>query len=398
MFNRLEPLPADPILGLIKQCQEDPRPNKIDLGVGVYKNNEGLTPVMRAVQQAEQKLLAEQTTKSYIGPLGVPQFNEYMKLLVLGQRHSALNEQRVAMVQTPGGCGALRVAAELILRAHPGAAIWVSEPTWGNHIPLLGDSGLQIRSYPYYDFATHSIQFEAMLEALKHVPAGDFVLFHGSCHNPSGADLSQDQWQQLASLASQVGFIPFIDMAYQGFGEGVEEDAYGLRLMAQSQAECVLAVSCSKNFGLYRERVGAVAVTAETSAAAAAVTSHIASIVRGIYSMPPSHGALIVAEILADPNLHKLWQDELAQMRHRLSHTRANLVAQLQQQGFNQRFDFLGQEKGMFSFLGLQPAEVATLAQDYAIHMLGNSRVSVCGLNGANIDYFAQALAAVLSG
>ncbi|MBX2857701.1 MAG: aspartate/tyrosine/aromatic aminotransferase [Cellvibrionaceae bacterium] len=395
MFINLEQLPADPILGLIKQFGEDPREHKIDLGVGVYKDNQGLTPVMQAVQHAEQKLFADQTTKSYIGPLGVPQFNEAMKLLVLGQRHSVLNEQRIALVQTPGGCGALRVAAELIKRSHGAPTIWVSEPTWGNHTPLLGDSGLNIRSYPYYDFGKHRIQFDAMLSCLNQVPAGDFVLFHGSCHNPSGADLTREQWQQLVQLVQRRGFTPFIDLAYQGFGEGTEQDAYGFRLMAEQLPECVLAVSCSKNFGLYRERVGALAVTTETVASAQAVTTHIARVVRGIYSMPPSHGALIVAQILADPNLYKVWQEELSQMRQRLLHTRANLVEQLRQRGLGDRFDFLAREKGMFSFLGLKPEQVVALAEQFAIHMLGNSRISVCGLNGANIDYFAEALAAV---
>jgi len=365
MFNQLELLPADPILGLITRFKEDNNPNKVDLGVGVYKNEAGQTPVMQAVAQAEARVIQQQTTKAYIGPKGPESFNTLMTQMVLGEGHSAVTENRVSMVQTPGGCGALRVAAELILRANPKASIWVSDPTWGNHIPLLGDSGLNIKTYPYYDFDAHAINVEKMMACLAEVPAGDLVLLHGSCHNPSGADLSPQQWQSILELAQAKGFIPFVDMAYQGFANGVEEDAYGFRLLAENLPECILALSCSKNFGLYRERVGAIAVVSPGQSRADIITSHIASIVRGIYSMPPSHGALIVAEILADAKLSDLWQQELAEMRQRLFETRATVAQKLQATGFGNRYDFLANEKGMFSFLGLASEQVETLAQKF---------------------------------
>jgi len=387
MFDTLSQLPADPILGLISQFSQDERSQKIDLGVGVYRNTQGHTPILSAVKQAEQMLLTSEHTKAYIGPVGDAVFNRSMAELVLGKQHTAL--ERMTMVQTPGGCGALRVAAELIKRTHADATIWVSDPTWGNHIPLLGDAGVTIKTYPYYNFNDHRLCFEAMFSCLEKVKAGDLVLLHGCCHNPSGTDLNTEHWQALVSLALRKGFVPFIDMAYQGFGEGIDEDASGFRLMCEQLPEVLLAVSCSKNFGLYRERVGAVGVV---SAKKAIVESHIASIVRGIYSMPPSHGAAIVAAILSSEILRPLWERELGEMRERIQQVRKELVSSMNTLGAEGQFDHIARQSGMFSFLGLTETAVAALAKDFGIYMVASGRVSLAGLNPSNINTFCGAL------
>ena len=391
MFDSLSTLPPDPILGLISKFNADPREDKVDLGVGVYRNAQGRTPILDCVKQAETQLLNTEDTKAYIGPLGNAVFNQQMAELVLGDSHAELD--RLALVQTPGGCGALRVAAELIKRASRTSSIWVSDPTWGNHVPLLGDAGVPIKQYPYYDFSTHTIRFEEMLACLEKVPANDLVLLHGCCHNPSGADLTREQWQAVADVAQRRGFVPFIDMAYQGFGEGVAEDAYGIRLMCEQLPEVLLALSCSKNFGLYRERVGAVAVL---GASKAITTSHIASIVRGIYSMPPSHGAASVANILSNDALRQVWFAEVDEMRNRIKAMRDQFVAAINNRGAEGRFDHIARQQGMFSFLGLGEREVAELADAYGVYMVGTSRISLAGLNHQNRDKFCDALMRVI--
>ena len=273
MFIELPLLPADPILGLSAAYAADPAPHKIDLGVGVYKTETGETPILRCVHQAEIIRHTRETSKAYTAPAGYPGANEAVQQLVFGKSHPALTDGRVATIQTPGGCGALRVAAELIQRATPGARVWVSTPTWANHIPLLGNAGLQLVEYPYYDFAEHRLDFDRMMATLADAEAGDLVLLHACCHNPSGADLNRDQWQAIAELAEQRGFTPFIDMAYQGFGEGVDEDAYGIRLLAERVPELIVATSFSKNFGLYRERAGSLSIVGKTQASQQAITS-----------------------------------------------------------------------------------------------------------------------------
>ncbi|TVZ39855.1 aspartate aminotransferase [Alteromonadaceae bacterium 2753L.S.0a.02] len=391
MFESLKPIPADPILGVIAQFNSDPRDHKIDLGVGVYRDEHLQTPVLSSVKQAEEFLLASETSKAYIGPVGNSQFNALMIDLALGADHSAKSE--MALVQTPGGCGALRVAAELIKRAYAGATIWVSDPTWGNHMPLLGDAGIQLKTYPYYDFETHQLRFDAMMAGLVEVKKGDLVLLHACCHNPSGADLTREQWHAISDLAQLKGFVPFVDMAYQGFGEDVASDAYGLRLLCEHLPEVLLAVSCSKNFGLYRERVGAVALK---SAAPQIANSHFASIVRGIYSMPPAHGAAIVAHILANKVLFEQWLSELGCMRERILEMRTRLVDQLRSDGAGGRFDHIQHQRGMFSFLGLSASQVQDLAQNHAVYMVESSRINLAGLSEANIQPFCQALLSVM--
>ncbi len=396
MFETLEAQAADAILGLSIAYRADPNPAKVDLGVGVYKTESGATPVMRAVKAAEKIRLNNESSKSYIGPAGSPAANMALQQLLFGADHPALQANRVRSVQTPGGCGALRVAAELIARANPDATIWVSNPTWVNHIPLLNSAGLHIAEYPYYDYDSHSLQFDAMLATLEQVKAGDLVLLHGCCHNPCGADLSRQQWQTIAALAKKNGFTPFIDMAYQGFGEGLDADAFGLRLLATELPEVIVASSCSKNFGLYRERAGMLAIVGANTEQADATLSNIANVVRGNYSMPPAHGSAIVETILADKTLSDDWQDELSEMRERIQSLRHLLVAKLIEKDCQQDFSFIARECGMFSFLGLSKAQVHQLITDYSIYMVDSSRINVAGLSHNNIDYVAAAIVAVL--
>ncbi|QKX18476.1 amino acid aminotransferase [Microbulbifer sp. YPW1] len=396
MFDHLSSLPADPILGLLATYRADENPNKIDLGVGVYKDEAGHTPVLQAVKEAETRLLQSEDTKAYVGPAGTPGFNTAMQELVLGAGHAALVGNRVRSAQTPGGCGALRVLAEFSNRAKEGATIWVSDPTWANHVPLLGNAGLQIKSYPYYDRATSSLQFDAMVETLKQVGEGDLVLFHACCHNPCGADLSREQWKVLAEMAQKQGFTPFIDMAYQGFGDSLDADAYGLRLMAESVPEMLVAASCSKNFGLYRERVGLAMVIYSDAAAADRGQSQLLNVVRGNYSMPPNHGGAIVESILTDASLRANWEAELTEMRERINSLRSGVVESLRAAGAAGDFSFIQRQKGMFSFLGITPEQVQKLQQDYSIYMVDSSRISIAGLSQGNMAYFCKSVAEVL--
>lgn len=397
MFSSLPLLPADPILGLSVAYQQDNNPAKIDLGVGIYKNDAGETPVMAAVAAAEALRLRQENSKAYTHPAGYPGANTAVTRLAFGDNHPAADASRIRTIQTPGGCGALRVAAELIQRARPSATVWVSTPTWANHIPLLGNAGLQLREYPYYDYASHSIDFPAMLNALRKVPAGDLVLLHAACHNPSGADLSREQWQQVADVALERGFTPFIDMAYQGFGEGLDADSYGPRLMAERLPEVILAMSFSKNFGLYRERAGALSVVFQDSAQADAGLSQLLSITRALYSMPPAHGSAIIDIVLHSDELTRQWQEELDTMRNRISGLRQDLVTSLNAIQQQVDFSFIARERGMFSFLGLNRDQVLQLRNEYSIYMTDNSRISIAGLRNDKLDYVAQAIKSVLA-
>ncbi len=396
MFDSLNPLPADPILGLMAAHRVDPNPKKIDLGVGVYKDEQGNTPVMRAVKSAEARLLQNQASKTYVSPAGSATFNALVASLVLGDTLcQTLGERRVTF-QTPGGCGGLRLAAEFIQKVKPGSKILVSDPTWANHIPLLGEAGLQIETYPYYDYQNHGIRFDDMMARISKAGPGDLVLLHGCCHNPCGADLDHAQWQAVAALAQKNGFTPFIDLAYQGLGDGLEQDGYGVRLLAETLPELIVVSSCSKNFGLYRERTGALTVIADSARAVQAAASQIASTARGMYSMPPDHGASVVAEILADSELNREWERELTEVRQRINNLRSALVVELNKQGIDRDFGFIEQEKGMFSFLGLSVDQVQTLIHQYSIYLVDSSRINIAGINSSNIEYLARSIAATL--
>lgn len=393
MFEQLKTLPQDPILGLMQAFREDPRPNRVDLGVGVYRNEAGQTPIMAAVQTAQQQLLESETTKAYIGPAGDEGFNRLIGQLLLGADHPALGEGRAQTVQTPGGCGALRMAAEFLRLCRPDTRVWVSTPTWANHIPLLGGAGLTIREYPYLDRATLSVDFDAMMDCLEQAATGDVVLLHGCCHNPSGADLDADQWAAVADLMERKGLLPFIDMAYQGLGEGLDKDAQGVRLLAERLPEVILASSCSKNFGLYRERTGALTLIAATAAQSRAATSQLLSAIRSHYSMPPAHGAAVVERILDSPALKEQWQTELGAMCQRILDLRARFSQALAPAG---DFSFIERQRGMFSFLGLGPEQVRILREEFGIYMLDSSRINIAGLSAATLPRTSEAIREVL--
>ncbi len=397
MFQSLQALPPDPILGLSVAFKADSNPNKIDLGMGVYKDEQGNTPVMKAVKQAEEIILQSQDSKSYVGPVGAADYNETIAKLVLGEDLvQSLGKRRVT-VQTPGGCGGLRLAAEFIGKANPDATVWVSDPTWANHKPLLGSAGLKFNSYPYYDYESHSVNFEAMLATLKQVPQGDLVLLHGCCHNPSGADLSPEQWEAVRDVALEQGFTIFIDLAYQGMGTGLEEDVFGVRLLAESLPELIVVSSCSKNFGLYRERTGAVALICDSDESCATAGTLLAAAARANYSMPPDHGAAIVQLVMNTPELRSIWDEELKEVRDRINRLRSQFVQKLKDAGIARDFSFIENEKGMFSFLGVNKDQIKALIEKYSIYLVDSSRINVASINDYNIDYLVNSLTEVLA-
>ncbi|MCS6118980.1 aspartate/tyrosine/aromatic aminotransferase [Shewanella baltica] len=396
MFNSLIAMPADPILGLLTQYREDTHPQKVDLGVGVYKDPTGVTPILSCVKKAEKFRLDTETTKVYIGPTGSPQFNTLMTELAFGANHSAILANRIRTVSTPGGTGALRVAGDFIKRCNPNAVLWVSDPTWANHIGLFEAAGITVKTYPYYDYDSKSLKFDEMLAALSQVSPDDVVLFHACCHNPSGMDLTTVQWDKVVALTKEQGFTPLIDMAYQGFGDGVDIDAYGVRQMAAAVDNMILCSSCSKNFGLYRERIGSCSVIARDAHTANVAQSVLLYVVRCLYSMPPAHGAAIVETILGSAELTQEWLDELKVMRDRINGNRAILVDKLKANGVDRDFSFIARQKGMFSFLGVNPEQVARLQKEFSIYMVGSSRISIAGISEDNVDYLAQSIAKVL--
>jgi aspartate aminotransferase len=396
MFESLKPVGMDPILGLMAAFRADDRANKIDLGVGVYQDDRGRTPVMASVKEAEAQLMTLETTKSYQGIAGDPDYNQRILQLLLGAEHSILKSGRIKTIQAPGGSGALRVGAEVIVRARPDAKLWVGVPTWPNHIPLLGSAGVTIKEYPYYNLSNHQIDIESMMATLAQVPAGDMVLLHGCCHNPTGADLTHQQWDQIADLALERGFIPFIDTAYQGLGDGLDEDAYGVRMMADRLPELVIASSCSKNFGLYRERTGSITFITETSEQADIVAAQAMSVARQTYSMPPAHGALLVSLILGDQQLRGNWEAELTEVRTRIQSMRSLLADNIQHNAAGIDFSHIKQQKGMFSFLGLNTEQLDLLREDHGIYIVSSSRVNLAGINSGNIAYLSDSIVSVL--
>ncbi len=396
MFESLPRLPEDAILRVMAQYREDSSPHKVDLGVGVYRNEAGLTPVLDCVQLAERRLLEAQLTKSYVAAAGRAEFNTAVAALVLGADHPALRDGRARTVQAPGGCGALRLGAQLVRAAAPNVNVHVSDPTWANHVPLLGGAGLRLLSYPYYDNTDHGLRFAAMLERLSAATPGDVVLVHACCHNPTGADLDEPQWHALVDLLLSRRLVPFIDLAYQGFGRDLDSDAAGLRLVTAQVPESLVAVSFSKNLGLYRERVGALIAIGADGARSEAMNSHVLQIARSIYSMPPDHGAAIAALILADPALRGAWVVELAQMRERIVAMRALLADALEIHARSTRFEFLRSQHGMFSLLGLPTAAIGALRERHRVYMLADGRMNLAGVMPHNVDYLAAAIAAVL--
>jgi aspartate aminotransferase len=391
MFETLETLAPDPILGVTAAFRRDTYPLKVDLGVGVYRDEHGTTPVPAAVREAERVLLAAQSTKVYVGPAGNPEFNARIVELAFGPLAARLGP-RIATIQTVGGCGALRLGAELLREANPQALIHVSTPTWANHEPLVGSSGLRLERYPYYDPVLRGVDFDAMHGYFSSLPAGSVVLLHGCCHNPTGADLGVEQWAALADLIERRGLLPFVDMAYQGFGDDLERDVAGLRLLAERVPELVLSISCSKNFGLYRERAGALAVIARDGQAAAAVATHQARLARRMYSMPPDHGAAIVATLLADAGLRAQWVAEVGSMVARMRSLRALLADRLAARQPDRDFGWLTRQRGMFSLLGLDAAQLHELRERHHIYVPADGRMNVAGISELNVDYIADAI------
>jgi len=392
-FQHIARVPGDPILGLMDAYRADRNPAKLDLGVGVYKDAHGLTPIPRAVKLAELTLQQSEATKSYIGGHGDALFGRLLSQLVLGADNPLL-EDRAAATQTPGGTGALRLSAEFIAHCLPGRGIWLSDPTWPIHESIFAAAGLRVGHYPYVG-ADNQLNVEAMLAALSHVPKGDVVLLHACCHNPTGFDLTADDWTRVLAVVKARELLPLIDFAYQGFGDGLEEDAWAVRLFAAELPELLITSSCSKNFGLYRERTGALIVCAETPAKLQDVRSQLAFLARNLWSTPPAHGAAVVANILADSELHTLWMDELDSMRQRIVSLRAGLVEALQAHGLAERFAHINQQRGMFSYTGLSAQQVQRLRDEFSVYMVGSGRANMAGLDANRLDQLANAIARV---
>ncbi|WP_083901534.1 amino acid aminotransferase [Azospirillum sp. B4] len=386
LFDALQQQPADALLSLIGLYRDDPRAQKLDLGVGVYRDETGATPVLRAVKAAEARLLETQGSKSYLGPEGDIRYAELLQPIVFGRTLAA---DQLAGVQTPGGTGALRLAADLIAAARPGAKVWLGTPTWPNHAPIMKAAGLTVATYRYYDQATQTVLFDEMMAALSGAAAGDVVLLHGCCHNPAGADLTPDQWRAVAEVVAARGLIPLVDLAYQGLGDGLEQDAAGARLVLDSVPDALLAYSCDKNFGLYRERVGALYAKAATPARTELMRSNILSLARANWSMPPDHGAALVRVILEDAALTADWRAELTVMRTRINQVRQALAAG------DSALAFLGRQHGMFSLLPLSAEQVGVLRRDHAVYMAGSGRVNLAGLTLATVPQFIDSLRAV---
>ncbi|MFO1363418.1 MAG: amino acid aminotransferase [Burkholderiales bacterium] len=391
MLEALRKAEPDRILSLIALVRDDPRPGKMDLSIGVYRDESGRTPILAAVRAAERRLYEGETTKSYVGPAGDAAFNAAVQRLVFGDGDAS----RIRAVQTPGGAGALRILAGLLARARPGATVWLPDPTWVNHESIMADAGLAIRRYPYFDPATGGIRFDALLDALGGAAAGDAVLLHGCCHNPSGADPTAAEWRELADLLVRKGLFPFVDLAYQGFGDGLDEDAAAVRLLAGRVPEMAVATSCSKNFGIYRERTGAAFVLGATPAQADVALSQLVVCARIAYSMPPDHGASIVRIVLEDPALAARWRDELAAMRGAVVATRRALAAAFRTRTGTERYDFLLRHRGMFSLLGVDERQADRLRREHGIYVVADGRANLAGLRANQIEPLVSALLAV---
>jgi aspartate aminotransferase len=394
MLEQLSVLSPDPILGLAAECRADPNPNKIDLTVGIYMDEAGVCPVFQAVRQAQEQLVADEVTKAYLPAAGDAAYLSAMKSLVFGEELAG-DGANITAIQTPGGCGALRIASEVLAAAAPDATVWISNPTWPVHIPLMGSVGLKFKTYSYYDPASHGVDFEGMASDLKGAKKGDVVLLHGCCHNPSGADLTLEQWGHIADMAEIQGFTVLVDLAYQGMGTDLETDVAGLRLLADRLGELIVAASCSKNLGLYRERTGVALFFGKDAQVAEATHSHGLGAARRVYSMPPAHGALLAGRVLSDPALRASWELELQEICARMIDLRTQLSAKLSEKT-NQDFSFISKEKGMFSFLGLSVDQARGLRKERGLYMLDSSRINVAALNQQNMDIVIDAVASVL--
>ena len=391
-FDAIGRVPGDPILGLMEAYAQDPNPRKFDLGVGVYKDAQGLTPIPEAVKIAEARLVESQDTKTYIGGHGNPLFGKVINELVLGAGSKLLAEQRAGATQTPGGTGALRLAADFIAQCLPGKGVWLSNPTWPIHETIFAAAGVKASHYPYVG-SDNRLDVEAMLAVLNEVPKGDVVLLHACCHNPTGFDLSHDDWQRVLDVVRSRDLLPLIDFAYQGFGDGLEQDAWSTRLFAAELPELLITSSCSKNFGLYRDRTGALIVCAKSADKLIDIRSQLANIARNLWSTPPDHGAAVVATILADPELKARWADEVEAMRLRIAQLRSGLIEALEPHGLRERFAHIGVQRGMFSYTGLSPEQVKQLREHHSVYMVSSGRANVAGIDATRLALLADAIA-----
>ena len=393
MWKNIEQAPADAIFGLNDAFKKDPNPKKINLGVGVYKDDKGHTPVLKAVKAAEKILFGMEKTKSYLPIPGDPAYADNVQKLVLGEFSDAYTQKRAATIHAPGGTGALRIGAELLKKFNPRATVWVSSPTWANHKGIFGTAGFELKEYPYYDAQTKSVDMDAFFNCLTKIPSGDIVLMHACCHNPSGVDLSDDQWQQVARIAGEKNWIPFLDFAYQGFGSGVEEDRFAVEAFCGTCNDLFIASSFSKNIGLYNERTGALTIVSPTPEETRVALSHVKLTVRVCYSNPPAHGGLVVSTVLKDKELKSQWLAELDIMRKRIVATRSALVDGLAARGVKEDFSYIKKQRGMFSFSGLSDEVVTWLKENRSIYVVKGGRINVAGLTTDNMDYVCDSIA-----
>ena len=396
MWKEIEAAPADAILGLTEAFKKDENPLKVNLGVGVYKDDQGATPILNCIKQAERRMVEEQATKGYLPIPGDAAYGSGVQKLLFGADSEVIQSKRAATIHSPGGTGGLRVGADLIKKFKPEAKIWVSTPTWANHKGIFTAAGYAIEDYPYYDKATKGVDFDAMLAALKQVPAGDVVLLHVCCHNPTGVDLSESQWEQVVQVATEAGWLPFLDFAYQGFGDSMEADRAAVEKFAATRMDFVVASSFSKNFALYNERTGALTIVSPSAEESAVAMSHVKKIIRVNYSNPPAHGGLAARTVLTDEALYAEWIEEVAGMRERIKAMRSAFVDGLKQRGVAQDFSFIVEQRGMFSFSGLSDEVVAWLREEKSIYIVKGGRINVAGLTTANIDYVCDAIAEAL--
>ena len=396
MFENIKAAPADPILGLGEAFKSETRANKINLGIGIYKDAQGATPIMRAVKEAETRLLAKENSKNYLGIDGIADYNQRTKALLFGADSQIIAQDRARTVQSLGGTGALRIAAEFIKRQTKAQNVWISTPTWPNHNAIFNAVGMTIREYRYYDAERKALDWDNLIADLSNANEGDVVLFHGCCHNPTGIDPTPEQWKQLAELSVKNGWLPLFDFAYQGLANGLNEDAVGLRTFAANHKELLVASSFSKNFGLYNERVGAFTLVAENADIAATALTQVKSIIRTLYSNPASHGGATVATVLNDPQLRQEWENELTEMRERIKKMRHLFVQLLKEYGAKQDFGFIMEQNGMFSFSGLSAEQVDRLREEFAIYAVRSGRINVAGITEDNIRYLCESIVKVL--
>jgi aromatic-amino-acid transaminase len=395
-FAQIELGPPDPIFGLTEAFTNDTNPKKVNLAAGVYQDGAGKVPILQVVREAQERWRAKEETKSYLPIEGIPAVNQQVQTILFGADLAAMIGARAVTVQTLGGTGALKVGADFLKRFFPASQVWISNPSWENHRALFEAAGFVVNDYPYYDPETHGLDFTAMLDALKALPARSIVLLHACCHNPTGVDPSEEEWMRLVDLFQNADLIPFLDFAYQGFSEGIDVDAFAVRAFAEAGIPCLIANSFSKSFNLYRERIGALTVLAANEEEARRVRSQVKRVIRTNYSNPPSHGGQIVAAVLTDADLRVRWEGELAEMRERIRRMRGLLVQRLREKGVEQDFSFIERQRGMFSYSGLPREVVERLRNEYSIYIVGSGRICVAALNEKNIDYVCEAIAEAL--